>query len=635
MSDWSDDETSTPAAQPAAARTGGGGSGCRNCGEDGHFARECPTKSSGGGGGGSGCRNCGEDGHFARDCPTKKSGGEGGDGCRKCGEEGHMARDCSIPDKCRKCNEEGHMAKDCSIPDKCRKCQAEGHMARDCELPDTCRRCGSEDHKVAECSEEEKTRTIVGEDGTEREIYVPADVKDDDLFSQQSTISSGINFEKYDKIPINVDGENVPAGIRSFEESPLRQLVKDNVGKSGYKVPTPIQKHAIPAILNKRDLLACAQTGSGKTAAFLCPIISSLLDSNAESNSGERCQTPQAVIITPTRELAIQIYEQSRKFAMGSMIKSGIAYGGTSVGSQLNKIEKGCNILVATPGRLLGFVEMGRISFEKIEFFILDEADRMLAMGFEGDIAKCINNPTMPKKEDRTTLLFSATFPSEVRLSAKEYLKKDRISITIGVIGAPCADVKQTFLSLDRNGKKAALLAILNDEERDPTEKIMVFVNTKKQADFLASMLSGMGKPSTSIHGDRMQREREQALNDFRSGHRPIIVCTAVAARGLDIPGVQHVVNYDMPKDVDEYVHRVGRSGRVGNLGKATSFFDASSDGEVQGPLVQLLQGAGVEMPDFLTSDGMDGFGDGGGGLPVGMPASGGGGAAAAEDDDW
>jgi len=197
-------------------------------------------------------------------------------------------------------------------------------------------------------------------------------------------------------------------------------------------------------------------------------------------------------------------------------------------------------------------------------------------------------------------------------------------------VGAPCADVKQTFLEVERNEKKKALLAILDADDRDPTEKIMIFVNTKKQADFLASMLSGLKKPATSIHGDRLQREREMALKDFRSGNRPIIVCTAVAARGLDIPGVQHVVNFDMPKDVDEYVHRVGRSGRVGNIGRATSFFDPNSDSEVQGPLVRLLTDSGVEMPGFLSGDGPSSFGDGG--------ASGGGAAAAAggdDEDEW
>jgi len=265
-----------------------------------------------------------------------------------------------------------------------------------------------------------------------------------------------------------------------------------------------------------------------------------------------------------------------------------------------------------------------------VEYFVLDEADRMLDMGFGPEIAKCVNNPTMPDKDVRTTLLFSATFPEDIRRSAREYLKQDRIFITIGVVGAACSDVRQEFLPVDRNGKKEALLNILNADDRNPAEKIMIFVNTKRQADFLASMLSGLKKPSTSIHGDRQQREREEALRDFKSGRRPIIVCTAVAARGLDIPEVQHVVNFDMPKDVDEYVHRIGRTGRVGNEGRATSFFDDSNDAEVQGPLVKLLQDSGVEVPAFLTGGGMDGFGSVGGGAPVGMAGA----ASKADDED-
>eukprot|EP00088_Acartia_fossae_P000940 TRINITY_DN1034_c0_g1_i10.p1 TRINITY_DN1034_c0_g1~~TRINITY_DN1034_c0_g1_i10.p1 ORF type:complete len:569 (-),score=165.91 TRINITY_DN1034_c0_g1_i10:678-2384(-) len=554
--------------------------------------------------------------------PAPVSGGFGDDG-----DGGDKPKD----DTCRKCKQPGHMARDCELPDTCRKCGEEGHMARDCEKPDTCRRCGAEGHKVAECTEEEKTRKIIGEDGTEREIYVPVETSDADLFSKESTISSGINFAKYADIKVDVSGENVPPPINTFKEARLRQLVQDNVEKAGYKIPTPIQKHSIPIVLEKRDVLACAQTGSGKTAAFLLPIISSLLESGADSHSGDSCQSPKAIIITPTRELAIQIQEQSRKFAMGSMIRTCLAYGGTSSGAQFNAmVRNGCHILVGTPGRINDFLEKGKINLSEIEYFILDEADRMLDMGFGPDIAKVANHHSMTKKEDRTTLLFSATFPKDVRVSANNYLRKDRVFISVGVIGAPCADISQTFIAVDRNGKKGALLDILNDENRDPAEKIMIFVNTKRQADFLACLLSQLKKPSTSIHGDRLQREREEALRDFRSGNRPIIVCTAVAARGLDIPEVQHVVNYDMPKDVDEYVHRVGRTGRVGNLGRATSFYDAAGDGDVRGPLVQLLQEAGVELPGFMTGDDMDGFGDSGS-----APVGGGGAAAAADDDDW
>jgi len=547
---------------------------------------------------------------MSRDCTQP-------DVCKKCKQEGHMARDCEIPDKCRKCNEEGHMARDCEIPDKCRKCNEEGHMARDCELPDTCKRCGEEGHMVAECSQAEQTRTITAEDGTVREIYVPKETGDAELYDEVHTISSGINFDKYETIEVKMEGENVPQKMESFDACGLRPLVVANVKKSNYTKPTPVQKNAIPVILAKRDLMACAQTGSGKTAAFLLPIISHLLDSQAENNAGSSNQKPQCVIMTPTRELAIQIWEQGRKFANGSNIKCGIAYGGTSVGFQLRNLEKGCNILVATPGRLLDFVEKGRISFEDLQYFVLDEADRMLDMGFGPEIDKCMANPNMPAKSVRNTLMFSATFAKDVQTKAAEYLKKDKVFLTIGLLGGACQDVTQTFLEVGKKEKKKTLMSILNDENRDPAELTIIFVNTKKQADFIATLLSSEEKPSTSIHGDRLQREREEALYDFKRGTRPILVATAVAARGLDIPNVQHVINFDMPSDVDEYVHRIGRTGRVGNLGRATSFYDREFDSDVAGPLVNLLTQSGVELPEFM-----------GEGAEVGE-------TVADEDDEW
>jgi len=482
---------------------------------------------------------------------------------------------------------------------KCRKCNEEGHIAKDCSQPDTCRRCGEEGHRVAECSQPEATRTVIGEDGTVREIYVPRETTDNELYDEIHTISSGINFDHYENIKVEVKGENAPKKMDSFETSGLRPLVLDNVKKAKYKKPTPVQKGAIPVILAKRDLMACAQTGSGKTAAFLLPIISNLLESQVENNAGSSEQKPQCVIMTPTRELAIQIWEQGRKFAQGSNIKCAIAYGGTSVGYQLRALERGCNILVATPGRLLDFVEKGRVAFDDLQYFVLDEADRMLDMGFGPEIEKCMSNPNMPEKGSRTTLMFSATFAQDVQAKANEHLK-DRIFLTIGIVGGACKDVKQEFLEVDRKGKKKALMELLNNEERDPEERTIIFVNTKKQADFIATVLSSAGKPATSIHGDRLQREREEALYDFKKGDKPILVATAVAARGLDIPKVQHVVNFDMPSDVDEYVHRIGRTGRVGNLGRATSFYDRESDSGVAGALVNLLVQSGVEVPAFM-----------------------------------
>merc|ERR1711915_381318 len=387
---------------------------------------------------------------------------------------------------------------------------------------------------------------------------------------------------------------------------------------------TPVQKNALPIIMSGRDLMACAQTGSGKTAAFLLPIIHKLMETEADAQIGSSSQSPQCIIITPTRELAIQIHNEARKFSQGSMVKSVVTYGGTSVNYQATQLTKGCNILVSTPGRLIDYVEKGRISFSDLKFLVLDEADRMLDMGFMPDIQKCVENPNMPEKTNRQTLMFSATFPDDIQQAAQEFLN-DYLFLTVGLVGGACSDVEQTFYEVAKFDKREKLEELMQDANRDPKERTLVFVQTKRNADFLASFLSGTGLPTTSIHGDRLQREREEALYDFREGTYPILVATAVAARGLDIPGVAHVINYDMPNDVDEYVHRIGRTGRLGNLGKATSFFDAETDADVAGPLVKMLSSAGAVIPDWLAEAGAAGAegGDGDGGT------------AGGDDDDW
>ncbi len=515
--------------------------------------------------GGSGCRKCGEDGHFARECPNA------GDGDKK-------------PDVCRKCGEEGHFAKDCEKPDMCRRCGEEGHMVRDCPEP-------------------EKTRVRENEDGTKTEIYVPTETKEDDLF--KSGIGSGINFDKFEKIPVKCTGENVPKPVASFADSGLRKLLLENVEKSGYKKPTPIQKHAIPIVMGGRDLMGCAQTGSGKTAAFLLPILNWILENGETSSMGDCPQTPRAVIVAPTRELAIQIKDEGRKFASGSVVKAVVCYGGTSTGFQINTIMRGCDVLIATPGRLMDLVEKGKVSFEKVKFLVLDEADRMLDMGFMPEVRRIVEAAGMPAKGDRQTLMFSATFQSDVQHEAKTFLN-DYIFLAVGMVGGASSDVVQKFYEVEKFSKRDKLTEILKDAGKDRT---LVFVETKRNADFLATYLCHEGLPTTSIHGDRLQREREEALGDFKAGRMTILVATAVAARGLDIKDVAHVVNYDMPKSVDEYVHRIGRTGRVGNIGKATSFFDQNEDSGIAGELVAILAGSQQEVPSFLQ-----GYGNGEGG---------------------
>ncbi|XP_058447291.1 ATP-dependent RNA helicase vasa-like [Malaya genurostris] len=425
-----------------------------------------------------------------------------------------------------------------------------------------------------------------------RELYIPPAPTNDEKEIFGSGISSGINFDKFDEIKVNVTGENPPNSIISFNDSGLRDYLLKNVRKSNYIKPTPIQKYAIPIIMDARDLMACAQTGSGKTAAFLLPIINTLLNYAADVKTG----SPQVIIIVPTRELALQIFQEARKFALGTILKTCIAYGGTATRHQLDNIHNGCHILVATPGRLMDFVDKQAISFKRIKFVVLDEADRMLDMGFMPAVEKMMNHETMPSKESRQTLMFSATFPGEIQELAGQFLH-NYIFVAVGIVGGASTDVEQTIHQVTKFQKRKKLQEIL--EMADP-KGTLVFVETKRNADYLASLLSETTFPTTSIHGDRLQREREDALRDFKSGDMYILIATSVAARGLDIKNVSHVINYDLPKSIDDYVHRIGRTGRVGNKGKATSFYDPESDSGIATGLKKILTQAGQEVPDFL-----------------------------------
>jgi probable ATP-dependent RNA helicase DDX4 len=291
--------------------------------------------------------------------------------------------------------------------------------------------------------------------------------------------------------------------------------------------------------------------GSGKTAAFMLPILNNIMDAGDELQIGK----PKALIIAPTRELAIQISDEARKFARDSWVKVSLIYGGAASRYQSENITKGVHVLVATPGRLMDFVGKAMITFEDLKFLVLDEADRMLDMGFRDTIDQICNHATMTK-ENVSTLMFSATFPESIQQLAGQYLR-NYIFLTVGIVGGASTDVEQEFLEVTKFQKRTKLTEILDqycgsaDEDR-----ILVFVETKRTADFLASLLSETKISSTSIHGDRLQREREEALRDFRTGKRKVLIATAVAARGLDIKGVTHVINYDLPKSVDEYVHR-------------------------------------------------------------------------------
>ncbi|XP_046850859.1 probable ATP-dependent RNA helicase DDX4 [Xenia sp. Carnegie-2017] len=341
--------------------------------------------------------------------------------------------------------------------------------------------------------------------------------------------------------------------------------------------------------------MACAQTGSGKTAAFILPVMTGMMNNGLTGSQMSMIQAPQAIVIAPTRELANQIFYEAYKFARGTMLKPCVCYGGVSAGHQLSKIEAGCHLLVATL-TLMDFIGRRKISLEGLKYLILDEADRMLDMGFEPVIRELASNPNFPAKTERQTLMFSATFPEEIQRLAGEFLN-DYLFLTVGRVGSATADIEQNICQVSEFEKRDKLVEILNDAGSD---RILVFVETKRMADFLASYLSQTGFPTTSIHGDRQQREREEALYDFKKGRTPVMVATSVAARGLDIQDVKHVINYDLPKEIEEYVHRIGRTGRIGNKGKATSFFQSDKDANIARSLVKVLGDAEQDVPDWL-----------------------------------
>ncbi|XP_054830166.1 ATP-dependent RNA helicase DDX3X isoform X4 [Eublepharis macularius] len=447
----------------------------------------------------------------------------------------------------------------------------------------------------------------------------PSERTEQELFSGGNT---GINFEKYDDIPVEATGSSCPPHIESFSDVDMGEIIMGNIELTRYTRPTPVQKYAIPIIKEKRDLMACAQTGSGKTAAFLLPILSQIYTDGPgdalramkeNGRYGRRKQYPISLVLAPTRELAVQIYEEARKFAYRSKVRPCVVYGGADIGQQIRDLERGCHLLVATPGRLVDMMERGKIGLDFCKYLVLDEADRMLDMGFEPQIRRIVEQDTMPPKGARQTMMFSATFPKEIQMLARDFLE-EYIFLAVGRVGSTSENITQKVVWVEESDKRSFLLDLLNATGKDCLGEFqhnsngsgkdsltLVFVETKKGADSLEDFLYHEGYACTSIHGDRSQRDREEALHQFRSGRSPILVATAVAARGLDISNVKHVINFDLPSDIEEYVHRIGRTGRVGNLGLATSFFNERNI-NITKDLLDLLVEAKQEVPSWLEN---------------------------------
>ncbi|KAJ0977792.1 hypothetical protein J5N97_013266 [Dioscorea zingiberensis] len=417
----------------------------------------------------------------------------------------------------------------------------------------------------------------------------------------------GINFDAYDDIPVETSGADVPLPVNTFAEIDLGDALNENIKRCKYVKPTPVQRYAIPISLAGRDLMACAQTGSGKTAAFCFPIISGIIRHcglRQRPARKARIANPVALILSPTRELSSQIHDEVKKFSYLTGIKVAVAYGGAPMYQQLRDLEKGVDILVATPGRLVDLIERARVALQEIKYLALDEADRMLDMGFEPQIRKIVEQLGMPPPGMRQTMLFSATFPSEIQRLASDFLS-NYIFLAVGRVGSSTDLISQRVEYVRDVDKRSHLMDLLHAQRANGIYSkqalILVFVETKRGADSLENWLCVNGFPATAIHGDRTQPEREQALRSFKSGATPIMVATDVAARGLDIPHVGHVINFDLPKDIDDYVHRIGRTGRAGKPGLATAFFS-----DVNQPLAkslsELMQEANQEVPDWLLS---------------------------------
>ena len=321
---------------------------------------------------------------------------------------------------------------------------------------------------------------------------------------------------------------------------------------AGYETATPIQEAAIPAALRGRDIIGTAQTGTGKTAAFVLPILNKLLD-------GPRGM-PRALIVTPTRELAEQINQVVHQLSAGTGLRSATIYGGVGSDRQIKALRNGVEILVACPGRLLDLINQRHVKTNRIEILVLDEADRMFDMGFLPDVKRIIK--VVPTQ--RQTMLFSATFPPEVEQLASQTLTEPQ-KISMG-ISKPAVTVAHALYPVPQHLKSGLLIKLLRMIDSD---SVLVFTRTKHRADKVAKQIAHAGFRVTSLHGNRTQGQRERALHGFKTGHFPIMVATDIAARGLDIDSITHVINYDMPDTADAYIHRIGRTGRAQRTGDA------------------------------------------------------------------
>ena len=372
----------------------------------------------------------------------------------------------------------------------------------------------------------------------------------------------------------------------NFNDFNLSASILKAVTETGYSHPTPVQQQAIPHVLVKRDLLACAQTGTGKTAAFALPIIQLLDSTNNNTMRPIRC-----LILTPTRELAIQIGENFSQYGKYTQIKHTVIFGGVGQDSQTRALKSGVDVLIATPGRLLDLINQKFIKLDKLEIFVLDEADRMLDMGFLHDVKKVLNY--IPQK--RQSLFFSATMAPEIIKLANTILN-NAVKIEVTPVATTAEKVEQTVYFIDKDNKKLLLVDLINTYD---IERALVFTRTKHGANKLTQFLEKQGIGAQAIHGNKSQTARQKALEDFKASKIQVLVATDIAARGIDIDELPFVINYELPNIPESYVHRIGRTGRAGFSGKAIAFCDA----EEKAYLKTIQKLIGMEIPVVTKHD--------------------------------
>ncbi|KAK3393101.1 P-loop containing nucleoside triphosphate hydrolase protein [Podospora didyma] len=481
--------------------------------------------------------------------------------------------------------------------------------------------------------------------------------------------SQGIDFTKIAVIEVFQEGPVRVQPISKFEDAGLHPAMLKNVYMSGYNVPTPIQRYCLPAINMGYDVIAIAQTGSGKTAAYLIPILNKLMG-KAKKLAAPRPNPatyrpgidppvraePLVVVVCPSRELAVQIFNEARKFCYRTMLRPCVLYGGGPIRDQIEQLQKGCDILITSPGRMKDMMDRPQIlTLRRLRYMVIDEADEMLHDDWSEELGTIMTGGEQEEGNIKY-MLFSATFPKAARDLAKTHLAEDYVRLRVGRAGSSHENIKQNVILTDPSMKKQALFDLLHSL---PPTRTIIFVNNKRTADELDDFMFNKGLPCASIHSDRTQKEREAAMRGFRSGTTPLLIATGVSARGIDVRNVMHVINYDLPSldygGIEEYTHRIGRTGRIGHRGLATSFY-TERDEPIASVLTRTLLETKQDVPDFLQQyipegdarinlkfeadsdfdeNDVAGAGDAGGGDDPWGTAANGNGDAAASEDPW